>query len=531
MKITPLLIASIVFLSAHLVKADEYAIGNMQHTFIDPERDDRPILTEIYYPVDDETEEAIAAGEFPLLVFGHGFVMEWSAYENLWTHFVPRGYVMAFPRTESGFSPSHADFGMDIAFLVDAIQELASDSTSVLFDGLSDRSAVMGHSMGGGAAVLAAAQNPDITALLGLAPAETNPSAIEAAASITIPSLIFGGSSDDVTPEDTHQIPIYEALDAPDKTFISILGGGHCYFANFNFFCNVGESGTSGNITLTREEQQEITANFATPWLDYFLKDACDEWETLQDSLVNSDAIETMKETIIADPEITQEGDSLVSTPATSYQWLLNGDSIPGATSRNVFPEINGDYQVLVTYHNDCSYASEPYTILQETFTVSFLVFDHDGMEVSDAQITFDGMTYESGQYLIEDIPEGTYHYLVEKEDYQPEEGNVDISEDTSVEVFLAPIDLSSESPKSQGIMVFPNPAREWLTVDWQNYQGAITSLQLISSDGKQVFNKFTEGKTRVNIDISDYPAGIYVIVIQRLEAPPLSQPVHIISN
>ncbi len=525
------LLIVLMSLPAHLVKADEYAIGSIQQTFIDPDRGNRPVLTVIYYPVNDETKEVIADGNFPLLVFGHGFVMEWSAYENLWTHYVPQGYVMAFPRTETGFSPDHDEFGKDIAFLVDAIQVVASDSTSVLFGGLSSRSAVMGHSMGGGAAVLAASQNENITALLVLAPAETNPSAIAAAANITIPSLIFGGSSDDVTPEDTHQIPIYEALDAPDKTFISVLGGGHCYFANFNLLCNIGESGTSGNITLTREEQQEITANFATPWLDYFLKGACDEWETLQDSLVNSDAIETMTETIIADPEIIKEGDSLVSTPATSYQWLLNGDSIPGATSRKVFPEIHGDYQVLVTYHNDCSYASEPYTILQETFTVSFLVFDLDGMEIPGAQITFDGMTYEGGQYLIENIPEGTYHYLVEKQDYEPVEGHIDLSEDTSIEVFLSPIDLYANSPHSQGIQVFPNPARETLTVDWQNYQGAITSLQLISSDGKQVLHTSPEDKTRANIDISGYPAGIYLIVIHRFEAPTLSQPVHFISN
>lgn len=37
-----------------------------------------------------------------------------------------------------------------------------------------------------------------------------------------------------------------------------------------------------------------------------------------------------------------------MSTPANTYQWLLNGDTIPGATSQTFVPTISGDYTVLV---------------------------------------------------------------------------------------------------------------------------------------------------------------------------------------
>lgn len=374
-------------LTAHKITAEEYSIGHFQHTFIDPERNDRPILTEIYFPVEAGSEgDELATGEFPLLVFGHGFVMVWSAYENLWTHFVPQGYIMAFPRTEGGLAPSHLNFGLDIAFLVDAIQVMNDDPSSPLFGGLNGRSAVMGHSMGGGAAVLAASFNNNITALLGLAPAETNPSAISAAANITIPSLIFSGSSDDVTPEGTHQIPIYEALDSHEKTFISIIGGGHCYFANFNFNCNLGETGSSGNITVTREEQQETTEDFATPWLNYFLKNECESMTTFRDSLETSERITFMEQSIIVDPEITLEGENLVSSPASTYQWYLDDEIIEGAVHQSITPEENGHYTVEVTYYNDCVYLSEPFPWGEPLFSVTFHVDISDAVAVGQLQ-------------------------------------------------------------------------------------------------------------------------------------------------
>jgi pimeloyl-ACP methyl ester carboxylesterase len=349
------------------LQAGSFLTGNFQQVFTDPDRNDRAILTEIYYPVTESGEPA--PGSFPLLIFGHGFLMEWSAYENLWSHFVPRGYVMAFPRTEGGFSPSHQNFALDIAFLASAIQELNDDPDSPLYQSLNGRTAAMGHSMGGGAAVLATSYSDLIDVYLGLAPAETNPSAIAAAQNIAQPVLIISGSADDVTPESNHQIPIYQALTTDSKKLVSITGGGHCYFANFNFYCNLGELGTSGNITLTREEQQQTTADFATPWLDFFLKYDCDRWDELQDSLQDSSRITFMQNTIIGRPEISLQSDTLFSTEAHSYQWYLNGEPIPGAEETYLVPEASGNYQVETTYYNTCKWLSDLFQVEIQTST------------------------------------------------------------------------------------------------------------------------------------------------------------------
>lgn len=418
-----------------------FDVANFQYTFIDPERNDRPILTEIYYPVEaGSTSGEIAEGSFPLLVFGHGFVMVWSAYENLWTHFVPEGFVMAFPRTEGGFSPSHLDFGLDIAFLAQAIQEMGEDPSSVLHEGLNGKTAVMGHSMGGGASVLAAAQNGYIHALLPLAPAETSPSAIAAAASVNIPSLILAGSSDDVTPESIHQIPIYEALASESKSYVSITGGGHCYFANFNLNCFIGESGTSGNITISREEQQQAVNDFATPWLNYFLKDDCDAWLVFQDSLALSPRITGMQYSIIQDPEISLEGESLVSTPASTYQWYLNGSIIDEATGQSIVAGESGAYTVEVSYFNDCQYVSEPFHFTSDqNYMIEFVVVDQDGQDIADAVVILDGIENDPGDYVFENLQPGSYDYVVTRTCNAAEGGQIhiidsDLTEDVTME-------------------------------------------------------------------------------------------------
>ena len=158
----------------------QYQIGHYTKTFIDPDRGNRAIETEIYYPANTQGNNTpIASGDFPVIVFGHGFVMVWDAYENLWEEFVPRGYIMAFPKTEGNlFSTDHQQFGWDLQFLVLKIQDEGNNSSSALFNGVNNNTALMGHSMGGGASFLAADSlctngNIQLKTIVGLAPAES----------------------------------------------------------------------------------------------------------------------------------------------------------------------------------------------------------------------------------------------------------------------------------------------------------------------------------------------------------------------
>jgi hypothetical protein len=54
-------------------------------------------------------------------------------------------------------------------------------------------------------------------------------------------------------------------------------------------------------------------------------------------------------------PAITQSGNIITSSPAVSYQWLLNGNAIPGATNQSYEITESGAYTLVITNENGCS--------------------------------------------------------------------------------------------------------------------------------------------------------------------------------
>jgi hypothetical protein len=248
----------------------QFSIGHLSHTFIDPNRNNRQILCEIYYPALTNGESTTAAdGVFPVIVFGHGFVMGYDAYENLWNDFVPEGYIMAFATTEGGLAPSHQNFGLDLRFISENMNFLNTLEASALYNHIAPERAIAGHSMGGGATWLAASGSSSVNCIVGLAPAETNPSAVSAGASVTVPALVLSGSADAVTPPAQHHTPIYEGTASNCKSFVNIIEGSHCYFANSGSLCDFGEFNPGD---MLRETQQAITYSYMMPFFEYYLK-------------------------------------------------------------------------------------------------------------------------------------------------------------------------------------------------------------------------------------------------------------------
>ena len=288
MKKISLLLCCYLCLSSSLF-AQNYQVGTITQTFTDNSRS-RDIATDLYYPTENGN---IANGQFPVLVFGHGFTIGTGSYSHLWETLVPLGYILALPTTEGNFAPNHGTFGLDLAFVADAIQVLGNDANSSFFNKIAPTTAVMGHSMGGGAAFLAAEANPNITTIVTLAAAETNPSAIGAAANITMPALTIAGTKDCVTPNENHQIPMHEALAASCKLFYNITNGTHCHFSDGSAnSCYLGEGFTciGQEPFLDRTLQDEVMFSALIPWLDYWLKDDCDSWNGLTNYLTTPNA-------------------------------------------------------------------------------------------------------------------------------------------------------------------------------------------------------------------------------------------------
>lgn len=335
------------------VKAQPYPIGHRTITFTDAARNNRPVPAEIYYPGQSAgNNTTVVAGAFPVIVFGHGYLMSYSSYFYFRDSIVPDGYILVLPTTAGNLFPNHLDFGKDLAFLVSAMKSEGVNPSSPFYGHIDSTSAIMGHSMGGGASFLACSNNHLPTVMVTFAAAETDPSAIAAASAVTLPALVFSASEDCVTPPASNQVPMYNALAGNCKTYINITGGGHCYFADYNFQCSVGEIGCKQNFTITRDQQHAVTLDFTKPFLDYFLKKDTASWVLFNDSLTASNRIAYQKacNIVMATPDPPSKLCFSVSPNPAHDQLILHTPGSFKTAIETVLSDVSGNIRVKCSF-------------------------------------------------------------------------------------------------------------------------------------------------------------------------------------
>jgi pimeloyl-ACP methyl ester carboxylesterase len=273
-----MLTALLPLLLACLPSQGPFALGRISVAWPDPARNNQIVTAEIWYPADSAgvgVPLAAGATELPVIGFGHGFQMPASAYGYLWEALVPRGYVFAAATTGGELFPNHASFAADLRFLVEELRRLDQTPGSLFNGKLSDQAALIGHSMGGGAAVLAAKDAPSIQALVTLAAADTNPSSVAAATGVIQRALTLSGSADCVVPPST-QASLHQNLASPCRWRATLTGGNHCFFASSASLCELGQLFCPGS--LSRASQNALTLSLLTPWLDTHLKGQGSAW-------------------------------------------------------------------------------------------------------------------------------------------------------------------------------------------------------------------------------------------------------------
>lgn len=272
--------------------AQPFAIGHRTLSLLDAARN-RTVTAEVYYPaVSTGDNVEFANGSFPVFTLAHGFLIPGNTYQNFADALVPDGLVIVLPTTEGGILPNHDAFGKDIAFLNTAFRTGAVN----FFTQWNGRSAIGGHSMGGGASALAATQT-EADAYVGIAPAITNPSPVPQGSQVEIPAIIFSGSADGVTPPETNHQPIYDSFNSTCKTFVSITSGTHCFYIPSSL-CDLGEAGAGSGIT--REIQQDITFDLLKPFLHVFLLDDTAQWQAFQEALPSDNRITYQQNCILS---------------------------------------------------------------------------------------------------------------------------------------------------------------------------------------------------------------------------------------
>lgn len=346
----------------------------------------RDIGTEVYYPATVAgNNQPVANGQFPIVVFGHGFVMGWDSYDNIYNQLASKGYIVLLPRTEGSASPTHAEFGADLKFLANAGMNLNTTSTPTAlstFNGkVLQKSAIGGHSMGAGSSFLGAASNTSITCLFNFAAATTNPSSINSASLVTVPTLMISGARDCVA-DTTVQNGHYNALNTSTKFHVILKQLTHCDFGNgSNFNCTFGQ-GTSGcGNQVSNSLAFPRYMNYLQNFLDNQLKSDCAAGQRFMDSVNTNSSLRS---------GVKKLGSIVcITTGLKGYTQTINANVFPNPASNEITIKISGE-------------SNEP---------IKIQIFDISGRVVLEQTITERESTLN-----IENIDRGSYIIAVRQE-------------------------------------------------------------------------------------------------------------------
>ncbi len=149
----------------------------------------------------------------PAVAFAHDWLQPASRYADLLRHLASWGFVTAAPSSHRGPLPSHAGFAADLRTTLDVCAGVRLGDGRISVD--ARRTALAGHGIGGGAALIAAAGHDRVAAVVTLAVAQTYPSALDAARRITVPTLHLAAGKDMVAPVAGHAEQIALAAGGP----------------------------------------------------------------------------------------------------------------------------------------------------------------------------------------------------------------------------------------------------------------------------------------------------------------------------
>ncbi|MCX8010479.1 MAG: hypothetical protein N3A61_04950, partial [Ignavibacteria bacterium] len=227
----------------------------------------RSLSCRIYYPAfteGNETQIDTLKAPYNVIGFGHGFFMQTGNYLSLFKHLATYGYIVIAPQFPD---VQHSELANDLLFCLNYFKEqnrLSNSRYYKLID--TTQFGLFGHSMGGGASLLAASRDSTIKVVAPLAAAETNPSIISQMNSINSVVYLISAENDGITPVSTVQAVMYSNA-LPIKALPIIKGGNHTKFMDVSTW-----DWTDPNGYLTRNEQLRLTRRYLTSIFNLFLK-------------------------------------------------------------------------------------------------------------------------------------------------------------------------------------------------------------------------------------------------------------------
>ncbi|SEF57752.1 Dienelactone hydrolase [Thermomonospora echinospora] len=169
----------------------------------------------IYYPTDT------SQGTFGGVAVSPGFLSPEILIAWLGPRLASHGFVVITFTTNTPTDQPDSRGSQLLA----ALDYLTTQSPTAVRQRLDNtRLSVIGHSMGGGGALRAANDRPDLQAAVPLGPYHTT----KDWSGVRVPTMIIGGQYDSIAPNDQHSERFYNSLDsAPEKAYLRVTGTTH----------------------------------------------------------------------------------------------------------------------------------------------------------------------------------------------------------------------------------------------------------------------------------------------------------------
>lgn len=221
--------------------------------------DTTTFTAQLYYPATStgaNTPFDASGAPYPGITFGHGFLTPVSNYTSTLRHLATWGYFVIATTSQGSLFPSHSAFAQDMRYCLTWLEQQNVNPQSPYVGAVNTLAfGASGHSMGGGATILAAAADPRIIAIAPMAPANTNPSSISAMSSVTVPARLICGTQDTIVPTSSNGQLMYDGAPGP-RQLLSILNGWHCGFVDTppagGFGCDSGALPLDQQLTIVR---------------------------------------------------------------------------------------------------------------------------------------------------------------------------------------------------------------------------------------------------------------------------------------
>ncbi|MEJ5919115.1 MULTISPECIES: dienelactone hydrolase family protein [unclassified Corynebacterium] len=130
----------------------------------------------------------------PGIAFAHDWRSPIKDYHATLRHFASWGIAVAAPDTENGMTPNHRGLANDLESCLQILAGVKLGEGQVIVN--PSKLGVAGHGMGAGCAVLAAAARDAVKGVGCIFPADTAPSAEDAATNVSAPGLILAPGED-----------------------------------------------------------------------------------------------------------------------------------------------------------------------------------------------------------------------------------------------------------------------------------------------------------------------------------------------